>query len=135
MKQSTLIIDLSDPRQKRAIMSQFGAAQGVYEITVKPYKPRRNNSQNAFWWAAVVEAFRAFNEEQGVMYTADQCHQILKMNLLPKCEFVHPETGQVTDVPADSHTLDSSEFSSLIERAIAWLAEMGVVVPEIYATK
>ncbi len=136
MKETTLIIDLSDPRQKRDFMTRIGATKGVYEFTIKPYKPRRNNSQNRLWWGTIVEAFRAFNEEQGVMYTAQQAHDILKMNLLPNAEFVHPSTGLVTAIPADSHDLDKSQFSSLIERAIVWLAEMGVVVPDpqIYAT-
>jgi hypothetical protein len=134
MKETTLIIDLSDPRQKRDLMTRIGATKGVYEFTVKPYKPRRNNSQNRMWWGVIVEAFRAFNEEQGVMYTAQQCHDILKMHLLPKAEFTNPNTGEVIDVPADSHLLDSGEFSSMIERAIAWLEEMGIQIPspEIY---
>lgn len=127
------VFNLDDLRQKQSLLARLGAARGTFEVTVKPYKPRRSNRANSYYWAAVVKSFQEYEKAQGVSRTEDECHNILKALHHPE-DFVDPVTGEVARIGKSTAGLDTAEFSDYVTRCIVWLSEMSVIVPppELY---
>ncbi len=124
------IIDFDDRDQKRRFLTLAGALQGPQEVTIKPWKPRRSNRANSFYFAVVVAALRQFLAEQGDNYSVDECHDLLKTRCLGTVKVFNRKTGEfIAEKSLGSAMLDTSEFSAYVERCIAWLADFGIEVP------
>ncbi len=124
------ILNLADVHQKRKLMVAIGALTSPHMIEMKPYKPRRSNRANAFYWAAVVTAFVQYNEEQGVQMEPEQAHDILAKECLGKQNVVNHRTGEIIDtIRKPTHDLNTEEFSAYVERSIAWLGDLGIEIP------
>jgi hypothetical protein len=97
-----------------------------------PRRPTRTLAQNAYWHGVIVESLRQFLAAQDYENCDhDFAHEILKEKFL-RVPVYSPRTGAVmcyrTRSTAD---LDTAEFTDLIERARAWLADrFNVVVPD-----
>lgn len=124
------IVNFSDNAQKRRFLTIAGALQGPHEVTMKPWKPRRSNRQNAWYWACVVESFRQFLLAQGDNYSKDECHEILKTKCLGTVMVVNKQDGEViAETNKSTASLKSAEFTEYADRCCAWLSEFGIVVP------
>lgn len=120
----TLIIDLSEPTQKRMLLDSLRSRDGVWRIDVYRFRLRRSDAQNALLWAGINQPFADFLREQGDNYTAADAHEILKFKFLRE-SIVNKSTGEVIGERVRSTaTLNTTEFSEYIEKCVAWLAEM-----------
>ena len=130
-KAETEVVNLSDVRQKRALMERIQKLSGLYEVALKPRKLTRTLNQNAYYFAAVVQPFRDWLREQygDPEIDLDQAHEMLKVKILGMNETLVDSTGEVLMLIPRSKTLDTWEFAQYIEKCAAWLAEFaGIVV-------
>lgn len=126
----SLIVNLDDPRQKRDLLARMATATGTVVVTVKKYSDRRSLRANAYWWSVIVGAFVEYNKRQNVKMTPEQAHVALKLDILPAKVLVSRATGNTIAVPADTHTMTREQFSDLIEAGHAYMAELGVPLPD-----
>ena len=93
-----------------------------FEVLVRIYKPRRSLEQNRYYWGVVIDYM---SRELG--YTANECHEILKSELLPKksVEF----KGSVRSVTASTSDLTTKEFGEYIDQCAVILASMEIALP------
>lgn len=124
------IVQFQDMDRKRRFIAAIGALTGPHEVSFKPFKPKRSNRANAFYWAAVVTALEQFQLEQGEVWSKEQCHAVIVAENLGVVEFTNPISGVVTTAPKETHTLSTEDFAAFVERAIAWLSSFGIVVQD-----
>ena len=126
-----MIVNLSDPRAKRALLSRIGALQGPHRIEVCKFKPRRSDRQNSYYWPCFVEPFAKWlREENGDAATEQEAHEILKHRFLRRT-VIDKGTGEVLgDVTRSTTELDTSEFTEFLDQCAAFLADYcGIAVP------
>ena len=95
-------------------------------------KDTRSQRANRYWFGVIVKMFREYNADQGIMLSADDSHTALKLILLPTREVPNHRTGEIMHVPAHSHNRTIAEFGDLIEAGVAFLSELGLIVPDPY---
>lgn len=131
MKDS-LIIDMSDLRAKRQLMSEIGRLTGPHEILIKKIRLTRSLNANAYYFAAVVTPFCEWlREEYGDPHiTKEQAHELLKRTVLGMKE-KYVRYGSKIEIVPDSRNMDSEQFNAYIEGCIKFLAEFAeiLVVP------
>lgn len=126
------VFNLDDRETKRKVIVQIGASFGNHEIEMKPWKPRRSQRANSFWWVGPVKAFQDAMSKQGEEWSKWRAHEFLVKHCLGFDEVVNPKTGEVVDtIRKETHTLTSADFSAMTERAIVFLADYGVEVPTL----
>jgi hypothetical protein len=124
------IVNLDDPVQNRNFQTEIGTTRGHYQILMRRYSPRRSTTANRYWWGVIVKAFVRYNAAQNVKMTPEQAHVALKLDILPAKVLVSRATGNTLAVPADTHTMTREQFSDLIEAGHAYMAELGVPLPD-----
>ena len=128
-----LVCNFSDRRAKADLLASLGAMQGLQRIRISDARRMRSSLQNALYWASHVEAFRYFLMQQGQVYTAGQCHEMLKSKFLN--EPVHDaRTGELIGYVAKSTTkLTTAEFSEYLDKVEHWLSEFFNIILPRYA--
>lgn len=100
-----------------------------YELTVRRLYANRSQQQNKFYWAVVVELL---SEHTG--YTADETHEILKMQFIPKRLALADDNGDVKGefvIGGSTRKMSTSDFGKYIESIREWAAaELGVIIPD-----
>lgn len=136
-REPAIVWNLSDVEQKRRLMSQVQKLTGLHEVSIKPRKLTRTLNQNGYWWVAVVGPFTEWLREAygdpGI--TAEQAHEMLKVQALGWDERLIESTGQTMRLIPRSHDLNTAEFGELIDKAAAWLAEfcnLVILPPELF---
>ncbi len=124
------IVNLSDPISKRTLIQRIGAMTGPYEVLLKKWRSKRSNQANRYFHGVIVKAYRAYEAEQGNVYSHDQAFEMLKVILMP-VDFVNRKTGQVQQIGGSSSNLDVGEFSNLCELALALFGQLNIVVPSM----
>lgn len=110
----------------------------AWEVVVRPYKTKRSDQQNAYWWAVVVKTLA-----ESVGYEVDEVHQYLcgahfgwKDKRVPKTPR-NPEG--IESVPLRTTTrdefghhavLNKQDFADLIAFAQRFGAQRGVFIPD-----
>lgn len=77
--------------------------------------PKRSTSQNAYYWAVVVESLIAsIADEWGEFISKDEAHEMLKI----KCNFKSfvLEDNETFDIPQSTADLNTAEFEEYLER-------------------
>lgn len=90
-------------------------------VEIKPYKKGRSNSQNRLYWSLLG----IIAKDAG--YEIDDLHTAIKVRFLGTSEkFI---AGNLVTIPKSTTTLNTREFTELIEKIYALGAEMGIVLP------
>jgi len=128
---SELVVNLSNPREKRMLLETIRGLEGPHRVEVVKYRPRRTDRQNRYYWPCFVQPLAEFLREQGECYTDQQAHELLKAKFLRQ-DVHHPLTGRCVGETVRSTTdLNTSEFNEYLDQCAFWLADMfGIVVPE-----
>lgn len=130
MKDS-LIIDMSDLRAKRQLMSGIGRLTGPHEILIKKIRLTRSLNANAYYWSAIASVFADYLREQygDPHITKEQAHELLKRTVLGMKKY--NREGVELEIIPDTHDMNSEEFNDYIEGCIKFLAEFAeiLVVP------
>lgn len=133
-----MIIDLSSPSEKQAVLDALRELNGMHRITVVKYRQRRTDAQNRYYWPCVVRPFGDFLREQGEGYTDEMAHEFLKFKFLRQT-VPNLSTGEVVGERIRSTTeLNTEEFAEYLEHCIAYLAEtfgIEVAVPNTETTR
>lgn len=122
------VVHFQDVHRKRRFLTIVGTLIEPHEITIKPYRPRRSNTANRYWFGRCVKAFCQFQKDQGEHWTPERAHAFIVRNVLGEVEVTNKLTGETFLDRHETHNMDSAEFSDFIERGHAWLAEWGIIV-------
>lgn len=130
------VVNFSNVTAKRALLEKLRKLTGPWEVSLKPRRQVRTLTQNAYYWAGVVQPFTEWlRDEWGDDWiTGEQAHEILKKKILGAREMTDKD-GEVIELPPTTRTLDTLEFGQYIDKCAAWLAEFCALVilpPEMY---
>lgn len=91
----------------------------VWRITFAPYRAKRSLEQNALLWAVYSKIAEVTGND------TEDIHEAMKMRYLPP-KFVKLGEEEVA-LPAESRSLDLTEFSQFVEKVQAFAAqELGI---------
>ena len=132
-----IILNMDDLAVKRRFMQKVQLMTGLWEMRIRPRRLTRSLSQNAYYFAAIVQPFTEWLKiEWGDSdIRPDQAHELLKHRILGVKELVNKQTGEMIEITRSSRQLDTAEFAEFIDKAAAWLAEFcGLVIlpPEMF---
>ena len=111
---------------QRPLMDAYLASLPDGPVTVaieRPYN-RRSSEQNAYYWGVVI---RCCSLATG--HSSKELHDIFRAALLPMrvAEF----GGKKVELPAQTHTMSTAEFSAYIDQCRQFAAEtVGVPIPD-----
>ena len=131
MKES-LICDLDNRTEKRALLTWIGALRGRWCVELTRERPQRSLNQNRWYRGCIVQAFYQFLREQDWSISRpEDAHRLIAKKFLT-VDIVNKGTGEVFDQQVRSTTeLTTAEFADYCDRARAWLLDMfGIIVPD-----
>lgn len=115
-------LQFEKPELYRAYISGIKADTRI-EITIKPYKRKRSDQQNRFYWGVVVPILA-----NHFGYTKDEMHDALRWEFLRR-EGEGPTTARSTT------SLTTVEFIAYIDSIVIWAAtNYQIVIPDPYET-
>lgn len=117
-------IDTPDRRSRCAKRVEALPLDGrIWEVTVKPWEPRRSVDANRRLWALHQEAARATG------HSVDEMHEYCKLKFLPR---VMVKVGKdEREVPGRSSKLTVKQFRDFMDQCEAfYISELGVVLGE-----
>ena len=128
----SILCDFDDATQRRTTLAHLVALRGRWRLTLTPFRVRRTDAQNAYYWAVIVELFYEFLRAQDWSISSPtDAHEILKSKFLT-VDVVHPQTGETIGQRVRSTTeLNVEQMSDYLERCRHWLQEFfGLVLPD-----
>lgn len=125
------MLNLSDARTKRTLVRMIERLEGPHRVSIVRWRPRRSDRANAYYFAAVVTPFYHYSRDCGNDMTKEDCHEFLKNEFGARRTWTDPATGEAKEFPARTSKMTTDEFAEYVERCSAWLAELGVFVPEM----
>lgn len=131
IKEPIPVINLALTSEKKKLMAHIGSLPpGLYDVLIKPRKKVRSLQANRYYFAAVCQPFCEWlrREWGDPSITIDDAHDILKAKVLGWDERIIEQTGEVVKRLPRSKDLDKWDFNNYIDKAAAWLAELGIVV-------
>lgn len=126
---SEAILNFDDPKVRARVANRIREMRGRYRFNVVKYRPRRSDRQNRYYWPCFVHEFGELLRSAGNEMTDEQAHEILKHKFLRR-EAIDETTGEVMTYTESTTRLDTSEFNTYLDQCAAWLAELGVIVPD-----
>jgi hypothetical protein len=126
------VIDMSNPADKRRLLTQIGAMSGPYEVEIQPKRNTRSLKQNAWYFGCIVHALGEYLRDQDYDITTDEeAHEILKARFLA-VSVMSKRTGEVLCRRVRSTTeLTTESMADYCERCRIWMADFfGIIVPD-----
>lgn len=114
-------IQFKDRDAKRAFIQMVNGWNELKEVSAKNVRPVRSNNANAYYHAAVVEAFRKALAAQGQHFTHDQCHEYLRDRFLVAEPITNAAGEHLGYMPASSAKLNTSEFYDYVLTCSEWV--------------
>ncbi len=98
-------------------------------ITVGLYHAKRSQSQNGYYWAVVVPAWREIFRLAGEILTDDEVHSFLVQHVGKLIKtVVHPD-GSIKKIIRSTGDLDTKEFTEFLELCRLVASEYGGDIP------
>lgn len=111
-----------DGEDGQSLAESISTLKGIYDVNISPIRDTRSSRQNRFYWGCLIDPFHRYLSQQDAEHIdREQAHYWLKAKCLPPKRLIDPETGEIVETVADSHTLTVEEFSLFIERCRKWL--------------
>jgi len=100
-------------------------------LIIQLRKTARSNSQNRYYWGAVVPLIQHGLKEAGYRgVSKDATHKLLK-SLFLKDELINEETGEIMTFEGSTANLSSKQFNEFTDAVAQWAAEqLGINIPE-----
>jgi NAD-dependent dihydropyrimidine dehydrogenase PreA subunit len=127
--------DLSNPDEKRRLLSWLSARSGMYAVSAEPKRDTRTLRQNRTFWRLWVQPLHEHLAETDETHPTGKdgrewakriiCAAVLGI-IARRC----PVTGRVFDEPKGTSGLSIEEFADFLDRAAVWLAKHTPVVVE-----
>lgn len=130
----SIIVNFDSLDAKRQLLARIGGLKGVWRIELAPYRPKRSNEANRYYWGVVVDALFQYLSAQDFEIThREQAHELLKQRFLV-ADVVNKETSEVIGKRTRSTTeLTTAEFSHYCDACRQWLLDffgIAVIEPE-----
>ena len=98
-------------------------------LTIKEYKKKRTNPQNAYYHKIVVNMIRDGMNAFGNDFTTEQAHEFLKKEFNYK--EVETKDGYCIKVPGSTTELNTTEFMDFITKVQQFASEvLGIYIPD-----
>lgn len=113
-----------------AIQALLGDLRGkTVKVVIAPFHAKRSQSQNGYYWAVVVPAWRQIFRDAGEIMTDDEVHAFLVQHVgkLTKT-IVHPN-GSIKVIIRSTGDLDTKEFTEFLEICRLIAGEYGHDIP------
>lgn len=123
------VLDMDDAKIRAKAINRLRDMRGRWRFDVVRYRPRRSDRQNRYYHPCIVSPFGELLREAGNDYTNEDAHELLKHKFL-RGEWINEKTGEVCTYTRSTTKLDTAEFNDYLDRCAAWLAELGVEVPD-----
>lgn len=125
-------IDTADDRQLREWQVRLGTLKnhGRYRLSFEPEGNSRTSPQNRYYFGCVVSALEEYARLQGDVLGKDEAHETLKRECGLWHEIINFDTGVVLKTLKSWTEYSVEEGAEYIDRCVAWLGQMGVVVME-----
>lgn len=129
MEDHERIFDMTDPIEKRKLLNRIGTMTGKWVVGAYPYKPRRSNRANAFYWAAIIPAFARFMHSHGTAFSKEEVHEFLLQQFANR-EVVNPISGEViAKIGRRSSKMNTEQFSAYVNSCMEWMEEkFGIIL-------
>lgn len=115
-------VNFSNPEEKSRIAELVGTLEGRHRVTIIPWKQRRTDRQNRYYWPCFVVPFADYLRDQGEAVTDDEAHAILK-DMFLRVTVCDPKTGLAFERTRSTTELSTVEFNEYLDRVAAWLAD------------
>ena len=125
------VIDFDKPTERARVAAGVQKLRGRWRLMFVRFRPRRSDRQNRYYWPCFVDPYaRLLTEYAGETILPDEAHDDLKRRFLLR-RVANRETGEVIIETARSTTkLTTVEFNHYLDQCAAFLASIGIVVPE-----
>jgi len=113
-----------------AIQALLADCRGkVVKVTIAPFHAKRSQSQNGYYHAVVVPAWRTLFRDAGEIMTDDEVHGFLAKEIgkLTKT-VVHPD-GSMRTIVRSTGDLNTKEFTEYLEICRLVAGEYGYDIP------
>lgn len=125
-----MIIDMSNPAEKRSILERVRGLVGMWRIEICKYRKRRTDRQNRYYWPCFVQPFGDYLRGQGHEFTDQMAHAVLKEMFL-KRSVMDQNTGELYEYTMSTTELSTVEFNEYLDKCAAFFAmDCGIIVPE-----
>lgn len=88
-------------------------------ITIEPFKTKRSNRQNAYYWSVIIPEIRALlSDAWGKLLTIEMTHEFLKTTFNSE-EFVDEDTGEIYKIPkgtSENNTAEQEMYHEMIRQ-------------------
>lgn len=115
---------------RSAIMKFMAENEGeVVVVEVRPYKKRRSNAQNAFWFSIALPIITKMFLDAGASVDDKDVHEWIKINVWKLTKIVKAPDGTNHKISLSSALLNKDEWQEKLEITRSWAAEYGILIP------
>lgn len=109
------------------IVLTHGLIEGNVEVIVRPYKYKRSNEQNRYYWGVVVKEVA---DHTG--YSSEEVHEMLKSIHLQRGVMLETRKGlKEIRTSGSTATLKTGEMEEYLSKCRQWASvELGIYLPE-----
>lgn len=127
----------ANPRERHLLIEHIRALpEREYRVTIIPWRERRSDRQNRYYWPAIVVPFGDYLRQSKPHFTDEMAHEVLK-RLFLETTIIDEITGQPFTYVRSTTELDTAEFSEYVDQCAAMLATdcgLRIRAPGEYAT-
>lgn len=99
------------------------------KVTLAVFHAKRSQSQNGYYWAVVIPAWREIFRQAGEILTDDEVHSFLVQHVGKLIKtVVHPD-GSIKKIIRSTCDLDTKEFTEFLELCRMVASEYGGDIP------
>jgi hypothetical protein len=125
--------DLSNPDEKRRLLSWLSARSGMYAVSAEPKRDTRTLRQNRAFWRLWVQPLHEYLAENDPKHPAGRdgrewAKKIICAAVLGVDRRTCPITGAVHEDAKGTSGLSVEEFADFLDRAAGWVATTPPVV-------
>ena len=128
-----IIAKLDGGSYHSAICRRLWQLRGRYRIEIVQHRQRRSDRQNRYYHPCIKMPLARLMVESGqcdnLVEAAELAHEMIKEKFL-KHHVECPNTGELVAVRGSTAKLDTAQFNEFIDRAAAWVTELGADVPD-----
>ncbi len=106
-------------------------SDGQYSVEIKSIRQHRSIDQNAYMWGCVYPMLlEALNDSGWEFVNTGQIHEYCKKKFA-SIDVVNRNSGDIENLPADTKSMDTIQFSSYIDSIRNWAVEyLGMDIPD-----
>lgn len=124
-------IELDNPKMVKLIARKLAGVP--LDVRIKPFKEKRSDSQNRYFWAVIIPYVQTWlREVKGEAHKPDEVYAWIRLSLLGSNVKVVTVLGQEVIMVEDKHfsKMTTKEFAETVDTIRAKMLERGCDIPE-----